>query len=190
MSKIYELGKIIGFQGFTVKDSNLEPVYSLIKGHSLKETWQILNVEFVDKHLQEGDLLSFYFGGSLPVFSKKCVDILGNELEKFGEFLSLSCKGKTYYVFNLMNYIFALDKNNSEVRYWEDGTVKSIVKFTFEESKVKNQFIFRLKETTHMDIYVTDKLVNIVKNHKLKGFEFKLIWSSDNTGKIGEIIRP
>ena len=54
-----------------------------------------------------------------------------------------------------------------------------IEKYAFFEDKIKGHNIFRIIEQKASRIFVTDKFVQTVKQNKLKGFRFSLVWDSE-----------
>lgn len=192
---IYKLWEDVDYQ--FINPINIEK-FSILElllhePQSFGSAWKSFEVKWFNftkgrKKLKEGD---FSFLGSTPVLSEHALSNLKCELEKYGEFLPIYSQNKPiWFVLNVTNILPAFDKELSEFEYFRvSNRVKRINKYVFVKSIVAKNIIFRIPESP-TNYFITEEFIGLVKNHNLKGFEFELVWSSDNTKKIGEIIRP
>lgn len=182
------------FNNFLITDNESSQmidkcINSHLRNENLSDLWITPNVKFAYK-LKSRKMGNFpSLGLCHPVFDKKAKEILFDILEPNGEMLSLNCEGETYYIFNIITVSNALDKETSNIRYWQDGRIERIFEYEFFTEKFGKENIFKLPYRSSY-VYVTGDFLRRVQENKLKGAEFTLVWSSDNTGKIGEIIRP
>ncbi|WP_251862603.1 hypothetical protein [Clostridium sp. Marseille-Q2269] len=82
-------------------------------GKSIKDTWIPFWVEEIEP-IRKGDKPSF--SGSLPVFSRKAVEVLKRYLDKNVEILPLSYDKGDYSIINVINVKDCIDIEKSEVK--------------------------------------------------------------------------
>jgi hypothetical protein len=115
----------------------------------------------------------------IPVFSTRAVKVLADFLGRSGEILPIRCDPETYFLFNVTHVIDALDEANSEIERFDDGGILDIVQYAFVEQKLKGEVLFKMPQDLLGWVYVTDPFVDRVRAAGLKGFKFRLVWSSD-----------
>jgi len=115
----------------------------------------------------------------IPVLSPGAVMALGELLENNGELLPISCDGEEYFLYNVTRLIDALDETNCELERFADGTILDIDRYSFFKEALIGVVLFKVPQNALGDVYVTDSFVARVKAAKLKGFEFRLVWSSE-----------
>jgi hypothetical protein len=122
-----------------------------------------------------------------PIFSQKAVDVLADLLEGSGELLPLVCDFGKYYAFNITRKVEALDEERSEFKLNselysdldDEPDFQLVTKFAFDPDRVANLNIFKLPKINRHNVpLVTDRFVQRVREANLKGFAFKLLWSS------------
>jgi hypothetical protein len=126
----------------------------------------------------KGDL--YGFGGLDPVYSEYAVEVLGDTLKKYGELLLLSGDdGTNYYAYRCTNRKDnAVDLENSECRYLEDGRINGIDRYVFKSQVIGDDEIFcRISGT-----FYTDKFKRRVEEAGLKGGKFIEVWSDEKAG--------
>jgi hypothetical protein len=114
-------------------------------------------------------------GVGLLSFRERAVEVLKDMLEKYGELLPLVTeKGEVLYLHNptlvLPN---ALDENKT-VFYRVEGIdrILGVEKEVFYEDVVQGVDVFRLPVELSSKTYVSDRFVDLVNKHDLKGLEF------------------
>jgi hypothetical protein len=87
-------------------------------GISVKEQWKTLSsgafiqpAEF--PNAKEVPDISEWQSGDF-VLSEKAYNLLNKYLSDYGEFLPIMCGNTTYYIFNVLNILDVVDKENSE----------------------------------------------------------------------------
>jgi len=147
-------------------------------GTPIKKSWTGQErFAFVPRRLIRGDTPSL--SSHIPVFNSKAVNILGDLLEPNGELLPITCDGERLFLFNVTRVVDALDEGNSGLKLFDDGDIMSIEEYSFIEERLLGVVVFKLPQRPLGWPYVTDPFVERVQAAKLKGFRFRLVWSSD-----------
>ena len=147
-------------------------------GKSMKRKWTGREkFAFVPRRLRKGD--TPYLSSHIPVFSSKAVTVLEDFLKSNGELLPISCDGEKYFLYNVTRVVDALDKPKCELQLFDDGKIMDIVRYSFLKEKMTEVVIFKLPQDPLGWVYATDPVVERVQAAGLKGFKFRLVWSSD-----------
>jgi hypothetical protein len=121
-----------------------------------------------------------------PVFSDRAKQALAPHLQGLGQWIELVPDyDPTYWLFYITKVIDALDVEKSEVVYFPStpGKVMAIDRFVFKPEAVQDQLLFTLLQRPGSNRCVTDRFVELARQHGLTGLEFKLLWSSDSKQK-------
>ncbi len=179
--KIWEIGAIEErYDGLKPKDDYTYEEMMSFDGRSHKEDWicrkVVPNVN-PKKNPKFGDRSSCM---GVLVFSEKAIEKLYDVMKDDIEILALDCDYGTFSLINVTTVLEALDHENSKMDFFE-GTnqIMYIEKYAFFEDRIKGHNIFRIIEQKASRIFVTDKFVQTVKQNKLKGFRFSLVWDSE-----------
>lgn len=147
-------------------------------GTPMKDTWRAQDrFQFVPRRLSKGDTPGL--NTHIPVFSPKAAKVLADFLEPNGELLPITCGGEEYFVFNVTRVIDALDEDNCELKRFDSGRIMFVESFCFFPEKLIGINLFKVPQCILQDVFVTEPFVERVKTAKLKGFKFRLVWSSD-----------
>jgi hypothetical protein len=133
---------------------------------------------------------SFY----VPTYSERAVQILSPYLGESVEFLPLKCDDGVFYaskVLSIMDNALNLEKSKIE---WDLQTqkdkennvpprIQSIKEYSFNEDVIKDLFIFIQKQKM-LDIYVTQRFVDIVNEHGLTGGKFVQVYPPEDPNEI------
>jgi hypothetical protein len=122
--------------------------------------------------LPVGDFPSFT--ALIPVFSERAVEALGDMLRANGELLPVHTATDTYYAFNPLTTLDALDEQDSEIARYPDGAIRSIQRHVFYQDRLRDATIFQIPQD--LVTFVTDTFVDRVKEAGLLGFRFDLVW--------------
>ncbi|MEW6706036.1 MAG: DUF1629 domain-containing protein [Pseudomonadota bacterium] len=114
-----------------------------------------------------------------PVFSERAKQVLGPHIDSLGQWLKLECDEAPYWLFNITNVVDALDEQKSELLRFDSGKVMRIARFAFYPERVRGQFMFTVPQRPGVHNLVTDEFVKLVQQHKLTGFNFKLLWTDE-----------
>jgi hypothetical protein len=116
-----------------------------------------------------------------PVLSDRAKQVFESHLKGLGRWVELISDEATYWLFVITNVVDALDVPKSKIAYFPStpGKVMGIDSFAFKPEVVENQLLFTLPYQPRRDRLVTDRFVDIVREHRLTAFQFELLWSSD-----------
>jgi hypothetical protein len=119
--------------------------------------------------------------GTLPgiAFSLKAVIALADFLEPNGELIQIRCQKDTLFLYNVTRLVDALDEENCDVDRFDDGRIMFISRYSFFEDRLHGEVLFRLPRQRLWYPCVTDPFVLRVKEAGLKGFRFRLVWSTE-----------
>ncbi len=147
-------------------------------GSSLKKNWTGQEeFGFAPDRRPKGDTPGL--SSHIPVFSRRAVEILGDLLKDSGELLPITCEGEDYFLFNVTRLVDALDEDASGLERLSTGRIMAIDRYSFVKSKLMGVDIFKLPQKPLSYPYVTDAFVRRVEDSGLKGFKFRLVWSSE-----------
>jgi hypothetical protein len=117
---------------------------------------------------------------SHSIFSERARTVFAPKLEGLGRWIELDFDEAAYSLFFLTNVVDALDESESEVlRFADSEKVMRIAKYAFRPDVVRDQFLFTLPQRVRSNRLVTDDFVDLVRQHKLTGFSFLPLWSSE-----------
>ncbi len=130
---------------------------------------------------------------SYPCFSGHAKSVLEPHLNGLGQWFELDCEEAPYWLFEITNIVDALDEPASEVKYFPDGGVMRVAEFVMKPEALHDQLIFKIPQRPGRYNLVTDRFVNLVRQHQLTGFVFKLLWSQEDgpvSSKLKDYERP
>lgn len=120
-----------------------------------------------------------YLGSIIPILSERAVEELRDVLESNGEVLPLDCTDGTYYAYNILTAIDALDEEKSDVeRFPSSGRIMLVNRYEFFSEKLEDAVLFTLSGRSKANVFVTDEFVTRVHQAGLLGFEFRRVWCS------------
>jgi hypothetical protein len=131
--------------------------------------------------------------GSEPCFGARAKQLLGPHIDGLGQWLTLECDEAPYWLFNVTHTVDALDEANSELVRFADGKVMRIAQFVFNREMLRGQLLFQLPQRLGAPNLVTQDFVDLVHEHGLTGFCFRLLWSEENgavSSKLKDWERP
>ncbi len=117
-------------------------------------------------------------GGDLPM-TDAAREKIGPYLEKYGEFLPLSCDEGKFCTFHVTHFVDALDEGASDLLRASDdpGKVLMIHKHVFRPERLTSDWVFKLPQSHGRGpFYVTDPFVNLIRTSGLTGLKFKRVW--------------
>ena len=134
-------------------------IKKMLGDEPIKVFYTIRKKTLEGKKILKGDVFSFDSNSALA-FSKKALDVLGEEfLYKNGELITLECEdGIFYYVFNCL----------TEFNLVYYNTPKNVLNL----EEINKAGIFKISKHNR-SLYVSQAFIDKVKEHDLKGFEFK-----------------
>lgn len=126
---------------------------------------------------KEADI-PLYGSGSEIFMRPRAVEALRSLLEDFGEILPVDDEaGAELYVFHCLNFVDALDKELSEIEYFDDAVkILRVAHYQFRPEVIAEQDIFRLVQRRPGSIFVSQRFVDAVEAAKLIGLTFRAMW--------------
>jgi hypothetical protein len=127
-----------------------------------------------------------------PTMDDTARQALGDGIASRGEFLPLKFGSQTRWLFNCTNLVAALNMDHSVVRR-EAAPPYDIRELRgplfFKPEVLKDEWVFLPAERPY-EIFVTDKFVNVVEEHKLSGFNFHELWDGDDPLPTQKLVDP
>ena len=116
-----------------------------------------------------------------PVFSERAKALFEPHLAGIGQWIPLDFDEAPYWLFWLNKVRDALDAAASDIRHFPDGSgILSIERPTFRIEAVSGLFMWTTTQNPGSLICVTDEALDLVREHRLTGFRFDLLWSSQH----------
>lgn len=119
-----------------------------------------------------GDCPCIFHGSITPALSQRAVDTLRDLLEPVGEFLPLECAAEPLWIYNCTHFAEVLDEAASDILLHSDGTVMHIRRHAWRP-EVERETAFRLHHLCYSPVYVTDTVVQRIRDTGLRGFLFR-----------------
>ncbi|EJO5347965.1 MULTISPECIES: imm11 family protein [Clostridium] len=146
-------------------------------GRSIKDTWIPFCVEEIETR-RKGDKPSLF--GTIPVFSRKAIEVLKKYLDNNAEVLPLSYDKGDYFVINVTNVKDCVDYEKAEVvRFKNSDKIMMFDKYAFKPESIKNEHIFKISEYSKVSVLVSNEFKNLVESSGLEGFAFIEVWDSE-----------
>jgi hypothetical protein len=166
------------YQNLVVTNEADWNVFMSFNGTTKLNNWvspvlEILKDDEYNKNLPESDFPHLLCG--VPVFSKKALKYLDPLIHEYGEILPLNFQGSDLFAFNVTNLVDGLNMSLSEYITFDDGRIMQIKKHSFIANNVNDIPIFKLIQYPISNVYVNVGFVDIVKKHKLIGFNFVIV---------------
>ncbi|MEK5463529.1 DUF1629 domain-containing protein [Paenibacillus sp. FSL R7-0210] len=127
-----------------------------------------------------------YLSGQ-PIVSEKVKDILFPIIAEEVEILPLAHPELNLFMLNITNVIDCVDYNRSEIKLTGKGNFARFIKFVFDFSKIPEKtYMFKIKETAVVQVFVTEAFKDLVELHGLKGLDFSEVYDSAFTSEKEE----
>lgn len=148
-------------------------------GRQKKDIWKPLHVKRMEpeKKLELSDAPGF----TIPVFSRRALEILRPYIQNSIEELELQFSEKEYYGINVTAILNVIDYSKSKYRMYSDGKkIMAFQKYAFIScEELINNNIFKIVDEPRRRAFVSDKFKKVVEENNLIGFKFKLVWDSE-----------
>ncbi|WP_192244614.1 imm11 family protein [Mesorhizobium silamurunense] len=176
MTTIYEFAVVEGQEWVLPVDDSYFEVFFSLDGTPLG-SWE----PPVMQRVSDGDPVYSDFpwlGEHVPLLRKPAVDALAASLAPYGELIPL--RGEKVWLFNVTNVIDALDRERSEIVYFDDGDILAIERYAFDADKIGTAEVFKLPMRAS-PVFVNDMFVGRVRTAVLRTVSFKPRWTSDGS---------
>jgi hypothetical protein len=160
-----ELEKKLGEDHFFMLD---EPVW--------KDFWKSLDVQFHDdsdkKNVSSLPDITCWFIDQL-VLSEKAYSALSEALTPYGEFLSVSYNGSSFWIFHVtkLTGLDVINQADSE-RVVEASGHTEVKQMSFNSNAVDDLLVFKTEYNRFKNIYCSDEFKTLVENAGLEGLVF------------------
>jgi hypothetical protein len=146
-------------------------------GISVKEQWKTLSSgEFIQPPEFPNAIaipdISEWQSGDL-VLSEKAYELLEKYLSGYGEFLPVKCVNSTYYIFNVLNILDVVDKENSEQDI-DQGVFMGLKRLSFKSNLLEDTLLFKIKYDNLGSIYCTSNFKHLIEELELTGLVFHI----------------
>ncbi len=139
---------------------------------SIKEAWVDLGGRFVEVEglstSKRPDITAW--NGANLILSPKAINLLGDKLREYGEFLPITIDDEPFQVFNCMNVVQA-DKAKSKSDI-VDGLWMGVKSVGFKDEDIANNLIFKSRFDRCGAIYCGDEFKNLIEGLELEGLLF------------------
>lgn len=116
------------------------------------------------------------------LLSEQAISVLGFLLVDSGYLIDTKLAfDKSYKLFICEREIDALDLERSDIRRFRSGNISDMLRYELHADRLRDQHVFRLKYRPSR-VFVSDRVVDLVREHGLTGFVFEEIWSSETGG--------
>lgn len=178
--KIWQLSfDVDSFDNFIPEKEFSADVVQSFDGRSQKANWVPLKVKRMEpeKGLALGDAPGF----TIPVFSRRALNILSSIISESSEILELITDDGEYYGINVTAVLDVIDYSKSEYRTYSDGKrIMAFKKYAFlQNPELSKHNIFKITDEPTRRAFVSDRFKNMVEENGLTGFKFKLVWESE-----------
>ena len=162
------------YPGLVTVDDQDWARFTQFDGRSLAPSWSPVRVLPNYEFSGQKDLSDFpNLLTHVPVFSKNASQVLGEMLKDGGELLPLICAQGTYLAYNVTQVVDALDIERSELVRFSNGRIMDAKHYTFHPDKLPSANIFKIPQTSVMDVFVTSRFVDVATTAGLSGFLFR-----------------
>jgi hypothetical protein len=163
------------YRSFTIHDNSqyLHRLEILNRGQKLGNLWEPLYVELY--HDEEGWEQNKPIGDFIQLFgpsiNKKARNILEPLIGNTVEFLPLETSTGLFWALNV-SWINCLDLPRSDVKYFSNGKVLSVERYSFFEERLKDIHMFHIIELRASGWFVSDEFRKAVEDNDFQGLLF------------------
>lgn len=112
---------------------------------------------------------------SIPAFNERAVSVLGKTLKKFGELLPIYGEEEVFYLYNVINFIDLIDKDNSILEYYENILI-GIKKLVLKPYNTSTPEVFKLSGDSRGPIYANEAFKKEVESNDIRGIRFEPVY--------------
>ncbi len=180
---VYKVNRdYLNYHSFTMKGAEL---YSKMPDYSPRflatprlDSWMKPDASFYKSENCEATRvripdITIWCAGVLALNAKAFL-ALNAYLADLGEFLPVSCQGKTYHLFNVLNVIedAAIDTQNTQAHF-ENGIFFGLERLAFHEDKLGDQILFKTHADKLVSSYCTEAFKQRIESLGLEGLIFE-----------------
>lgn len=161
-----------------VKEFSAEEIWAF-DGHELKKNWKPLAVKRMEP--EKGLELTDAPGFTIPVFSRRALNILEPLIHDSVEVLELLFMEKEYFGINVISVLDVIDYEEAQyIKFKSSDRIMVFTKYSFKMcDELKKHSIFKIVDEPRRGAFVSDKFKEAVEENELTGFKFELVWDSE-----------
>lgn len=160
------------------------PIESKFKGESKLPMWTP-PIMYTNNERKYSDFPRYLSGQ--PIVSEKVKDILLPIVAEEVETLPLAHPELKLFMLNITNVIDCVDYRRSVIKLTGKGNFARFIKLVFDFSKIPEKtYVFKIKETAIVQVFVTEAFKELVELHDLKGLDFSEVYDSAFTAEKEE----
>ena len=147
-------------------------------GRSLLNGWKKLPLVQIDEEQNTLPLADAVCSDACFLISEKAKQIIAEVVSDEVEFLPYDFCGITYYLINPMTILPCLNRAESKLLFSRNNYDRILIvkEFCLIESVIEGHQMFRMQDCPLKGPFVTDAVVESIRNAKLTGFAFELVW--------------
>lgn len=176
----------VGRDGFElchpISQGDFERINVEINGTPRQSKWQPISVKLVrndeGRELVKSD--SPWLGAHALIFRSGVIGSIGSILQKDGELLPLTCSEADLLICNPTRVLEALDEAASSVLRFNNGKIMLIQQHVFRADVIRDIDIFKIPDLRVSPTFLSQRFVNQWNESRLKGLDFKRVWTSPN----------
>ncbi|MBN2980382.1 MULTISPECIES: imm11 family protein [Cohnella] len=183
--RIYELRSHYKSVPITSYNDESHPISSRFEGGSKLQSWSPILVETIveESYNSEESYNDFpkYITGK-PVVSSRVKEVIKLFVQEEVEFLPLMHEKLDLYMINVTNVLNCVNWERSDVKLTTKGKFAGFNKLVFDFGKIPaSTYMFKIKETVRICVYVTEAFKNLIESQNLKGLDFSVVYDSEFT---------
>lgn len=137
---------------------------------SLISNWSPLEIKFFKKK-KVGDIAWLYPNDI--IINEKAKTSITPLVKNDVELLPLKLLDDTYYFFNVITILDALDEEHSDISRLDNGKIINCRKYNFKEEVLNGVHVFMLPQFLKSKrIYVSEEFKKVTEENGLKGYQF------------------
>ena len=147
-------------------------------GRPLLSGWKKLPLVQIDEEHKALPLADAVCSDACFLISEKAKQIVAEVVSDEVEFLPYDFCGITYYLINPMTVLPCLNRAESKLLLSSSDNDRILIvkEFCLLESAIEEHQMFRMQGCPLKGPFVTDAVVEAIRNAKLTGFAFELVW--------------
>ncbi len=162
--------------------AEVTPLRQIDFEHTTLDPAHVVNIRYTFHEPERDGVITdcpFAGAGSQLVLSQRACEALGPMLDQAGALLRLNPPHEMgYQMFVCYRHIDALDTVRTK---HEEGFPSRMTQYEFHAAVLEGVDIFRLSNRVGR-LYVSEHFVQETRRHRLNGFRFRLLWSSERGG--------
>jgi hypothetical protein len=178
--KIWKLGFDGNYENVSYKDDKyFEYVDKNFRGEKMADSWTLLEIEtyYKGKKAKSGEKADVLNFDSIPVFTKRAVDVFKDELQENAEILPLKHDEYCCFAINVIRVLDCLDEKQSDIQRLTTGIIFRIKKYVFKK-EIEYPPIFKITTDGKISTFVTEQFIEKIEKNRIIGLACPLVWDS------------